>query len=254
VLHVTARERNVEQSRLEFTAKRHQWWNGPDGWRQGIPGNCQKLLFSRTAAHIFVSPGDASAIITQYVAWMERQFNACQTPRSMYLSIFNSFPVIRCLSQYISPKIAIFTSFVSPGDAPGAITLNVIWMEREFDTYKLPRWMYPSNYNRFWDRAIYWSKIVIFLYRPCIRRSRYGGSRRNIATPFGTEKLEWCGYQMVKKFRRYLCSFWRSSQTWRTDGHRVTAYTAPMHMHRAVKIATYWCIAVQSGSSTSVMF
>ena len=30
--------------------------------------------------------------------WMERQFNACQTPRSMYLSIFNSFRVIRCLS------------------------------------------------------------------------------------------------------------------------------------------------------------
>jgi len=37
----------------------------------------QKTLFSRTAAHIFVSPGDAPAIITQYDAWMERQFNAC---------------------------------------------------------------------------------------------------------------------------------------------------------------------------------
>jgi len=54
--------------------------------------------------------------------------------------------------------------FVSPGDAPGAITLNVIWMEREFDAYKLPRWMCPSSYNRFSDRAIYWSKIVIFSY------------------------------------------------------------------------------------------
>ena len=36
---------------------------------------------------------------------------------------------------------------VSPGDAPGAITLNVIWMEREFDAYKLSRYMCPSNYN-----------------------------------------------------------------------------------------------------------
>ena len=44
---------------------------------------CKKSQFSRTAAHIFVSPGDAPAIITQCVAWMERQFNACQTPRSM---------------------------------------------------------------------------------------------------------------------------------------------------------------------------
>ena len=56
---------------------------------------CKKSPFSRTAAHIFVSPGDTPAIITQYVAWVERQFNACQTPRSMYLSIFNSFRVIR---------------------------------------------------------------------------------------------------------------------------------------------------------------
>jgi len=61
--------------------------------------NCKKSPFSRTAAHMFVSPGDAPAIITQYVAWMERQFNACQTPRYMYLSIFNSFRVIRCLNQ-----------------------------------------------------------------------------------------------------------------------------------------------------------
>ena len=76
---------------------------------------CKKSPFSRTAAHIFVSP-----------AWVERQFNACQTPRGMYLSIFNTFRVIRCLSQCVSPKISIFTTFLfSPGDAPVAITQNV---------------------------------------------------------------------------------------------------------------------------------
>ena len=96
----------------------------------------------------FVSPGDAPATTTQSVAWMERQFNACQTPRSMYLSIFNSFLVIQCLSQCVSPKIVIFPHFCFPGDAPGAITLNV-----------------------------------------------------------GMEKLEWCGYPMVNKFRIYLHSF-----------------------------------------------
>jgi len=79
---------------------------------------CKKLPFSRTAAHIFVSPGDAPATITQYVASMERQFNACQTPLSMYLSIFNSFRVIRCLSQCVSPKIAIFTTFLFPRGTP----------------------------------------------------------------------------------------------------------------------------------------
>jgi len=109
----------------------------------------KKSPFSRTAAHIFISPGDAPATITQYVTWMERQFNACQTPRSTYLSIFNTFRVIRCLSQCVSPKIAIFTTFLFPGDAPGAITLNVVIMEREFDAYKLSPCMCPSNYNRF---------------------------------------------------------------------------------------------------------
>ena len=39
--------------------------------------------------------------------------------------------------------------FVSPGDAHGAITLNVVWMERDFDAYKLSRCMCPSNYNPF---------------------------------------------------------------------------------------------------------
>ena len=39
--------------------------------------------------------------------------------------------------------------FVSPGDAPGAITLNVVWMERQFDAYKLSLCMCPSKYNRF---------------------------------------------------------------------------------------------------------
>jgi len=36
-----------------------------------------------------------------------------------------------------SKKRYFYHIFVSPGDAPGAITLSVVWMEREFDAYKL---------------------------------------------------------------------------------------------------------------------
>jgi len=79
---------------------------------------CKKSPFSLTAAHIFVSPGDAPAIITKCVAWIERQFNACQTRCSTYLSILSSFRVIRCLSQCVSPKIAIFTTFWFPLGTP----------------------------------------------------------------------------------------------------------------------------------------
>jgi len=44
----------------------------------------------------------------------------------MYLSIFNSFRVIRCLSQCVKSKnLYFYHIFVSPGDAPVAITQNV---------------------------------------------------------------------------------------------------------------------------------
>jgi len=69
-----------------------------------------------------------------------------------------------------------------------------------------------------------------FFHTPLHSTPPLGGSRRNSATPFGTEKLVWLGYPMVKKFRRYLYSFWRNSRTWwthrRTDGHRVTEIAA----------------------------
>jgi len=147
----------------------------------------QKIAVFTYRSPIFVSPGDVPAIITQYVAWMGRQFNACQTPRSMYLSIFNSFRVIRCFSQCVSPKIAIFTTliFCFPGDAPGTITLNVVWVEREVDAYKLSRCMCPSNYYRFWDTARYLWKSRHFIIPPLHSTPPLGESRRNIGTPLG---------------------------------------------------------------------
>ena len=64
-----------------------------------------------------------------------------------------------------------------------------------------------------------------FYHTPCIRRPR-----RSVGTLFGMERLEWCRYPMVKKFRRYVYSFWRDPRTWQTDGrtdrHRITAKTA----------------------------
>ena len=52
------------------------------------------------------------------------------------------------------------------------------------------------------------AKIVILSYPLAFDAPvRGGGSRRNSATPFGMEKLEWLGYPMVKKIRRYVYSF-----------------------------------------------
>jgi len=77
-----------------------------------------KIAVFRYRSPHFCFHRDAPATITQYVTWMERQFNACQTPRSMFLSIFNSFRVIRCLSQCVTPKIAIFLPHLFPLGTP----------------------------------------------------------------------------------------------------------------------------------------
>ena len=58
------------------------------------------VIFTYPGLHFFVCPEDAPAAITQNVAWMKRQFSACQTPRSMYPSTpwTVSRPVIRTAS------------------------------------------------------------------------------------------------------------------------------------------------------------
>ena len=130
----------------------------------------------------------------------------------LYLSIFNSFWVIRCSSQCVSPKIAIFTTFFVSLGRPAKCCMD----GKRIQAYKLSRCAHltitVSEIQR--DSC---EKNRHFIIPPCIRRPRSGGSRRNIATPFGMEKLELCGYQMVENFRRYLYSFWRNSRTWQTD-------------------------------------
>ena len=65
----------------------------------------------------------------------------------IYLQQFPSYSNRKCKKSPFSRTAAHI--FVSPGNAPAVITLNVVLMEREFDAYKLSRCMYPSNYNLF---------------------------------------------------------------------------------------------------------
>ena len=66
-------------------------------------------------------------------------------------------------------------------------------------------------------------KIVILSYTLAFDAPvRGGGYRQNIGTPFNVEKLEWCRYPMVKKFRRYLFVLTWSTNV--TDGQTDTAW------------------------------
>jgi len=62
------------------------------------------------------------------ICCMDGKTIQCLPKSSQHVPIYvqYSFRLIRCLNQCVSPKIAIFTTFLFPlyGDAPGAITLN----------------------------------------------------------------------------------------------------------------------------------
>ena len=128
--------------------------------------------------------------------------------------------------------------FVSPGDTAGAITLNIVWMEKECDAYKLPRSIYPSIFNSF----------------PVIRTASAKNRHFHVPRPTFLFPLEtplrlsrnmlhgWKHNSMLAKplaARTYLSSIdvihERDRQTDRqTDGHWMTAKTA-LASHRAVK-------------------
>ena len=80
---------------------------------------CKKLPFSRTAAHIFVSPGDALRLSRNMLhGWKDNSVLAKILACSMYQYLSSLVSELRCLSQCASPKIAIFTTFLFPPGTP----------------------------------------------------------------------------------------------------------------------------------------
>ena len=100
---------------------------------------CKKLPFSRTAAHGFVTLETPLRLSRNMLhGWKDNSMLAKPLAACTYL-----YSMRKSKNRYF------YHIFISPGDAPGVITLNVVWMEREFNAYKLSCCVYPSNYNRF---------------------------------------------------------------------------------------------------------
>jgi len=71
---------------------------------------------------------------------------------------------------------------------------------------------YGSILHHLRDKARYWSKIMIF-HTPFHSAPPLGGPRRNIAIPFGMEKLEWLGVRDGEKnFRICITKKYSSTQ------------------------------------------
>ena len=122
---------------------------------QPFPSNSTRKFKSSPFLHIFCIfaclahfglPGYAPGTIAVNVTWIKRGFNACQTPRSMYPSIFKRFPVIQTVILIVRHFSTFFLHILaSPGYATGTIAVNVTWIEREFNAGQTPRSMYPCS-------------------------------------------------------------------------------------------------------------
>ena len=75
--------------------------------------------------HILVSFGDAPGAIMLNVVWMEREFDAYKSSRSMYRSIFNSFPVIRTASAKSRRFHVPQPTFLFPLETPLRLSRNI---------------------------------------------------------------------------------------------------------------------------------
>ena len=97
--------------------------------------------------------------------------------------------------------------------------------DRVLDASRRPSWLCLSHFaTRTVDNTVdlYAAKSDIrpescFCLPHLHSTSPLGGSRRNIAIPFGTEKLEWCGCPTVEKFRRYLFDLTQLTNVTDTD-------------------------------------
>jgi len=132
----------------------------------------------------FGLPEYAPGTIAVNVTWMKRGFDACQTHRSMYPSIFNRFPVIQNVSSKVRHFSTFFAHFGLPGYAPGTIAVNVTWMERGFNAGQMHSSIYPSTFNRLRAIARYWSEIATFFY-PLAFNAPFGG------VPIGIPRNVW---------------------------------------------------------------
>jgi len=77
----------------------------------------------------------------------------------LYLSIFNSFRVIRCLSQCVSPKISIFTIFLFPLGTP-------LWKSRKM----LHEWKDNSVLAEPLAACTHLSSTVSQLFKPQVQK------------------------------------------------------------------------------------
>jgi len=118
--------------------------------------------------------------------------------------------------------------FVSPGDTPGAITLNVVWMESEFDAYKCLAACAHLSITVSEIQQYICEKIGILSY-PLHSMPPLGGFPSEYRHPFWYGKTRMVSLpdgEKISKISLFVLAQLRNVTYRRTDGHRVTAIAA----------------------------
>ena len=136
--------------------------------------------------------------------------NKIITRAEFFLLLLLSLQIYHCVTlssawrwDVLSYTSSLFPAINKLGRLPATSGMKSPWSVSAKCISRAAGMLHSSQWSQ-----IYWLRIAISAYPTCIQRPRYEGSRQNIAVTFGTEKLEWCGYPMVKKFWRYVHSFW----------------------------------------------
>ena len=160
----------------------------------------------------------APLTIASNVKLMKRVFNACQTHRNMYPSIFNRFPVIQPVSLQVRHFCTFWPPLGTPWDNRGKF-----YMDRKRSQCLSNASQHVSiclqPFLRYSDISVASDWIVSEYSTPLFNgptRAR-GWSRRNFAKILIHTKLEWMGYRVVKKAWRYVQPFWYNTSVWQTD-------------------------------------
>ena len=104
--------------------------------------NCKKSPFLRTPAFMFCLPWRRPCGNHAKRCMNEKTIQCLPNPSQhvpIYIQQFPSYTMLKSMRK--SKNRYFYHIFVSPKDASWAITLNVVWMEREFDAYKLSHCM-----------------------------------------------------------------------------------------------------------------
>ena len=145
----------------------------------------------------------------------------------MYPSIFNSFPFIRTASAKSRHFHVPQPTFLFPVETPLRLSRNMLTN-------------CPAACAHLSITVSEISEIFVknrqFFIHPCIRRPGWFPSEYRHPLWYGKTRMASLpdGEKVSKISLFVLAQLWNVTDR-QTDGHRVTAYTALIHMHRAVK-------------------